>query len=147
MAMRTVLLAIMGIWGAGCIDAREPYVADPLVQIGLMECHIAGAQVVMDATFDVRLPAGQTFRVEHTTTLADTTMHTYMFFGCNEWSKAEHSGCTRLDDAQPETQSVSLHMTDNSSNTLPTSLRVDVSGVVESDEVVVQASRELVCSR
>ena len=129
----------------GCIDGRETYVADPLVQIASMRCEIAGAQIVTDATFDVRLEPGQAFRVEHVAAVGGMKT-SYAYFGCNAWTKMQ-TGCMRGDDAQPETQPVSLHMTDNVSGTLPDKVTIDISGIVETDDVVVQAQRMLTCLR
>lgn len=142
--MRIAVLALLLI---GCVDGREEYVADPMVRIASMDCRVAGAQVVIDATFDVRLQPGQEFRVEHAAALGSSSKQTFMFFGCNEWTKMQQSGCTRADETQPETQPISLHMTDNVNGALPNDVRIDVAGFVETDELVVEASRQLTCSR
>src|SRR5262245_3174855 len=107
--MRTGALLLLLL--VGCIDERPDYVAEPLVSVGNVQCHIAGAQVVIDSTFDVRLEPGQVFRVEHVAALGSAKANVYQFFGCNDW-KMMQGGCTRLAD-QPETNPVSLHMTDN----------------------------------
>lgn len=142
--MRTGALMLLLL--VGCIDERPDYVADPLVSIASMSCHIAGAQVVMEGTFDVRLQPGQTFRVEHVAGLGGAKANVYTFYGCNEW-KLMQTGCTRLED-QPETNPVSLRMTDNiTSGTLGDSVKVEVTGVVESEDLVVEASRVMTCVR
>ena len=131
----------------GCLDPdeREPYVADPLIQIGNVQCHIAGAQIVIDATFDVRLQPGQAFRVEYVSSV-DGPKATYATYGCNEWTKMQ-VGCARRDDTQPANQPISLHATDNVSGTLGDAVHVELSGVVETDDLVVQAWRSLTCLR
>ena len=142
--MRTGALLLLLL--VGCIDERPDYVADPLVSIASMNCHIAGAQVVIEGTFDVRLEPGQTFRVEHTAALGSAKANVYQFYGCNDW-KMMQTGCVRLDD-QPENNPVSLRMTDNiTSGTLGDSVKIEVTGVVESEDVVIEASRTLTCLR
>ena len=142
LGMRGAVLLLLLV---GCIDEREAYVADPLVQIASLRCEIAGAQVVIDGTFDVRLQEGQTFRVEHVAALGTAKSSVYAFYGCNEWTKMQ-AGCMRAGD-QPETQPVSLHMTDNVSGTLPDLVKVEVTGVVETEDMIVEASRGLTCLR
>ncbi|HEY5949732.1 MAG TPA: hypothetical protein VIV40_29760 [Kofleriaceae bacterium] len=130
----------------GCIADREPYEADPLVSIASLHCEIAGAQIVIDGTFDVRLRPGEEFRVEHAAGLAaGTKANAYYFFGCNEW-RTMQQGCERQGD-DPQTQSVSVHMTDNVTGTLPDLVRVEVKGVVDSDDIAVEAARSLTCAR
>jgi len=141
--MRIGVLLVLVV---GCVDEREPDFADPLIQIGSMRCELAGAQIITDATFDVRLAPGQTFRVDHVAALGGAKAAVYMFYGCNEWKQMQQ-GCARLDDASPETQPVSLHMTDNVTGTLPNAVKLEVTGVVETEDAVFEASRALTCLR
>jgi hypothetical protein len=129
----------------GCIDERETYVADPLIQIGSVQCHIAGAQIVIDGTFDVRLQAGQAFRVEYVSSVGGQKA-SYTTYGCNAWTKMQ-VGCARRDETQPENQPISLHATDNVSGMLPDTVHVELSGIVETDDLVVQEWRSVTCLR
>jgi hypothetical protein len=56
-------------------------------------------------------------------------------------------GCSRSDFKQPENNPVSVHLSDNVTGTFPDAVRVEVTGVVETDDVVVEASRTLTCTR
>lgn len=134
-----VLLALVG-----CIDERPPIEVEPLVSVASLQCEVAGAQVVIEGTWDVRLGPGETFRVDHVTTLGSAKANAYRYYGCNDW-KLMRDGCVRLDE-QPETNPVSLRVTDNiTAGELPARVRVEVTGVVESDDLVVQASRTIDC--
>jgi hypothetical protein len=130
----------------GCIDEREPYVADPLVQIASLGCEISGSRVVISGTFDVRLQPGQTFRVDHVAFLGPAKASAYAVYGCNDWQRMAQ-GCSRTALEQPENNPVSVHLSDNVTGTFPEAVRVEVTGIVETDDVVVEASRTLTCTR
>ncbi len=139
--MRHALVALVLV---GCVDEREPQTVEPLISFASLGCEVTGAQVVIEGTWDVRLAPGATFRVDHVTTLGKATANAFAFYGCNGW-KLMHDGCVRQGD-QPETNPVSLRVTDNiTSGTLPTSVRVEVTGVVESDDVAIETSRTIDC--
>ena len=145
--MRIAGLAVVML--VGCVTAeRETDQAEPLVQIASLRCQIAGAQIVVEGTWDVRLPIGEVFRVDQVAGLAaGTKANMYSFYGCNEW-KTVPEGCLREDMYQAETQPVSLRRTENVvTGTLPDTVRVEVAGVVETEEAVVLATRTLTCTR
>jgi hypothetical protein len=139
-------LGVLLLLLVGCIDEREAYVADPLIQIGSLRCEISGARIVIDGTFDVRLQYGQTFRVDHVAHIGPAKANVYAIYGCNDW-KTMPNGCSRAEFKQPENNPVSVHLSDNVTGTFPDAVRIEVTGVVETDDVVVEASRTLTCLR
>jgi hypothetical protein len=139
-------LGVLLLLLVGCIDEREPFVAEPLVQIASLHCEISGARVVIDGTFDVRLQTGQAFRVDHVAFLGNAKATTYAVYGCNDWARMRE-GCSRTQFKQAENNPVSVHLSDNVTGTFPEAVRVEVTGVVETDDVVIEASRSLTCTR
>jgi hypothetical protein len=140
---------------AGCIGDREPFEAEPYAAIVSLRCDLAGVQIVVEGTFDVRLPPEQSIRIVSVPRLASGTQtRAFAYFGCNEWQTLraddQQQGCMRLEE-QPQTQSISLRATENiTDGSLPPSVRVDVSVLVESapgDDGQVLVERSVTCAR
>jgi hypothetical protein len=138
----TALLLLL----VGCIGEREGTEPrpEPYVAFASLTCSVVGAQVVIEGTWNVQMSPGETFRVDHVTTLGAAKANVYSFYGCNGWNKTA-DGCTRL-EGQRGTNPVSLRVTDNiTSGTLPKQVRVEVIGVAENDDIAIEASRTIDC--
>ena len=151
-----VAVALCCVLFAGCLDpAASEDDLEPYAAIASLRCELAGVQIIVEGTFDVRLPADRSVVVDAITRLQPGTKTVAAsYFGCNDWKTVRESerqqGCMRLGD-QPETQSISLRQTENiTAGTMPTVLEVDVLAVAQDahtdfSEILVQ--RTIRCSR